>query len=259
MRSRPFLWGNAMRISQEAFDLIVAEEVTSKAYYETHYTRPEWPGGLSGVTIGIGYDLGYATVEKIRADWSKHVDPAMLAVMCTCAGIKGTNAKAKLPIVKRAIMIPWDAALDVFADRDVPNWTAMVLARINAAKDLNPTCLGVIVDLAYNRGASFDIAGERYAEMRAIKADINAGHLASVPADLRSMRRLWPSQRGLRDRRDHEAALWNKGLTDGGKPAQDIPAAPPTPDPAVPLQAGPARTKPTPWVAFVNSVRSYFA
>src|SRR5438067_11642326 len=30
----------------------------------------EWPGGESGVTIGIGYDLGFATSEQFKADWS---------------------------------------------------------------------------------------------------------------------------------------------------------------------------------------------
>ena len=55
-------------ISQAAFDLIVAEEVSSQAAYNARYQRPERPGGQSGITVGIGYDCGYATPERIRAD-----------------------------------------------------------------------------------------------------------------------------------------------------------------------------------------------
>ena len=40
-----------MRSSQAAFDLIVAQEVSSKAYYEKNYRRPEWPGEQSGATV----------------------------------------------------------------------------------------------------------------------------------------------------------------------------------------------------------------
>lgn len=249
-----------MQISQSAFDLIVAEEVTSKAYYEKHYTRPEWPGGQSGVTVGIGYDLGYATVAKIRGDWAKHVPVEMLAIMCSCAGARGALAKQLLASVKPNIVIPWAAAIDVFANRDVPNWTAEVIKRIPKAASLPPTCLGVIVGLAYNRGASFDLPGDRYSEMRAIKFHIQNGMLREVPADLRTMKRLWPGVRGLRDRREHEAALWEKALAGRensmtAMPVAFAPIAPPAPEADYPFKDGPARTKPTLWQSVLGSFR----
>ena len=46
------------RSSQAAIDLIVREEVGSQARYKHKYQHPEWPGGASGVTIGVGYDCG---------------------------------------------------------------------------------------------------------------------------------------------------------------------------------------------------------
>lgn len=233
-----------MRISQAAFDLIVREEVSSKAYYERHYQHPEWPGGASGVTIGIGYDLGYASVEKIRTDWSKHCDAGMLAYMCRCAGVHGDAAKTLLGEVKTFILIPWDAAIDVFANRDVPQWTAAVISRVPKAGELSDTCLGVQVSIAYNRGAAgFDLSGDRYTEMRQMKAHIQGGFLPQVADDIRSMKRLWPAVKGLRDRRDHEADLWTRGLTMAPDPASVAPA-PATNDPSVPLNPGPARTKP---------------
>jgi hypothetical protein len=33
-----------------------------------------------------------------------------------------------------------------------------------------------------------------------------------IPDEFRAMKRIWPNVRGLRDRRDHEAALFQKGL-----------------------------------------------
>lgn len=233
-----------MKISQSAFDLIVREEVSSKAYYERHYTHPEWPGGASGITIAIGYDLGYATRAKITADWQALVSPEMLKVMLLCAGITGVAAQQLLPSVKALINIPWDAAINVFANRDIPNWTASVLDKITRADRLTPTCLGVGVSIAYNRGASFDLSGDRYAEMRAIKQHVNANQLTLVAGDLRSMKRLWPTVKGLRDRRDREAALWEAGLSTIEPSAKNVPAAPATPDPDIPLNEGPARTKP---------------
>ena len=60
--------------SKAAIDLIVESEVTSKAYYEKHYRKPEWPGGASGVTIAVGYDLGFANEAKLRNDWTGKID-----------------------------------------------------------------------------------------------------------------------------------------------------------------------------------------
>lgn len=54
-------------ISQRAIALIVGCEVSGKANYEARYQRPVWPKGLSGITIGIGYDVGYS--NKIYWSW----------------------------------------------------------------------------------------------------------------------------------------------------------------------------------------------
>jgi hypothetical protein len=54
-----------LKSSQAAIDLIVMEEVSSQAAYTKLYQGPTWPGGASGVTIGIGYDGGYSTPAVI--------------------------------------------------------------------------------------------------------------------------------------------------------------------------------------------------
>jgi hypothetical protein len=236
-----------MRISQSAFNLIVREEVSSEAYYKRHYTHPEWPGEKSGVTIAIGYDLGYATVAKVKADWSTLVDADMLAAMIECVGIKGTPAKSLAKRMHNRITIPWEAALVVFTTRDVPQWTALVIKTIPGADKLGPTCLGVIVSIAYNRGASFNLTSDRYREMHAIQAHVASGHLERIPAEIRSMKRLWPNSQGLRDRREREAKLFEQGLTTLETASPVVPPAPALPDPMV-IESSrpdqPARTKP---------------
>jgi hypothetical protein len=212
-----------LHVSQAAVDLIVACEVSSKAYYEKKYRRPEWPGGASGVTVCIGYDLGYANAAKVRRDFAGKVPQQMIDAMVECCGVTGTAARGLLPRVKNRIEIGWAVAIDVFMNVDLPQWTRTVCDRIPEAAKLAPDCLGAIVSVAYNRGASFDKAGDRYREMRDIKLHIKTARLGLPDDDIRAMKRLWPSVRGLRERRDKEAALWNKGLR---APAV-VPAAPP--------------------------------
>ena len=48
-------------ISKKAIELIIKHEVGGRAVYEKRYQKPIWAGGDSGVTIGLGYDVGYVT------------------------------------------------------------------------------------------------------------------------------------------------------------------------------------------------------
>lgn len=199
-------------ISQDAIDLIVEQEVSSKDYYITHYQRPEWPGGASGITVGIGYDLGYADQSKIRKDWTDKLDGPVVLAMCNYAGMKGGQAHDHLAAARSQIIVSWDAAMAVFMNNDIPHWIEVVHNALPNTDKLSPDSLGALVSLAYNRGASFSNAGGRYAEMRAIKAHMANEQFNLIPQDFRSMKRLWPSVRGLQLRRDAEAVLFEKGL-----------------------------------------------
>lgn len=244
-----------MQISQRAIDLCIRHEVTSKAYYEKHYQRPEWPGLQSGVTVGIGYDLGQASAQKIKEDWQEHVPADMLFLMMSCSGHTGSAGKAKLAEVRSKILIPWAAAMHVFANRDVPQWTAGVLKKVPNSNRLSPTCLGVLFDLAYNRGHSWSMAGERYKEMRGIKAAVQSGQLGLVPGHIREMKRLWPNTKGLLRRCDDRAELWLWALRNETRdsPAVIVAPTPPAPAPDVPQNAGPARSKPPATTAAQNT------
>src|SRR6187455_1071363 len=45
-------------IPTRAVTFICLEEVSSRAFYDHRCAAPTWPGLGSGVTIGVGYDLG---------------------------------------------------------------------------------------------------------------------------------------------------------------------------------------------------------
>jgi hypothetical protein len=200
-------------ISVAAVELIIAEEDSSEAYYQQHYQSPEWPGGASGVTIGLGYDLGYVSAEKIHADFADKVGQTALNAMISVSGIHGAAAHDAMLRVKHLITISWPVALDVFLNDDMPHWIATVRKVLPNTDKLSPDSLGALVSLAYNRGASFDMVGDRYREMRQIKADMASEDFGGIPAQFLSMTRLWPTMSGLRNRRRREAALFKQGLS----------------------------------------------
>ena len=199
-------------IPTRAVAFIAREEVSSRQYYDTKCARPTWPGGASGVTIGVGYDLGYQ--GKFDADWSDLLTPAQMDALRPWLGRQGATASAG-PAQLQAISIPWHAAWTVFIRRSLPGEITLTRATFHGPVAPPPLCLGVLVSLVYNRGTSMTDSqqspGNRK-EMRDIRDAVAAGRLGDVPAALRAMKRLWPEGNGLRDRREREAKLFEEGL-----------------------------------------------
>ena len=195
-----------------AVAFIAREEVSSRQYYDTKCARPTWPGGASGVTIGVGYDLGYQ--GKFDADWSDLLTPAQMDALQPWLGRQGAGASAG-PAQLQAISIPWHAAWTVFIRRSLPGEITLTRATFHGPVALRPLCLGVLVSLVYNRGNGMtdspQYPGNRK-EMRDIRDAVAAGRLGDIPAALRAMKRLWPEGNGLRDRREREAKLFEEGL-----------------------------------------------
>jgi hypothetical protein len=127
--------------------------------------------------------------------------------------VQAEVARMVLTRLRAVVDIPWGAALDVFSNMSVPKYLRLCQT-LPHFDELPPDCKGVLLSLVYNRGASFDADGARYAEMRAIKRDMAARRFAEIPGHLRSMKRLWttPSVRGVALRREQEARLFEKGL-----------------------------------------------
>ena len=195
-----------------AVAFIAREEVSSRHYYDTKCACPTWPGGASGVTIGVGYDLGYQ--GEFDADWSDLLTPVQMDALRPWLGRQGAAASAG-PAQLQAISIPWHAAWTVFIRRSLPGEITLTRGTFHGPVALPPLCLGVLVSLVYNRGTGMtdspQFPGNRK-EMRDIRDAVAAGRLGDVPAALRAMKRLWPEGNGLRDRREREAKLFEEGL-----------------------------------------------
>jgi uncharacterized protein (TIGR02594 family) len=203
---------SGLLISKAAIDLIVEAEVTGKALYEKRYRRPIWPKGMSGVTVGIGYDVGHQSKAQVAQDWTGVIGANMVALLQSACGVTGAAAA---PLAKKLadVDISFDQAMQVFLKRDVPRWVGTVRKALPNIDDPNVTAnrLGALVSLAYNRGASFAKAGSRYAEMNNIRKHMTGRKFDLIPAEFRSMKRLWPDMAGLLRRRDAEAKLFETG------------------------------------------------
>jgi len=212
--------GKSLAVSQKSIDMIVAFEVSSPAIYERKYRKPTWPGGASGVTVGIGYDLGYYTAKQVNDAFSRYVTPAMLQLMQSVRGLKGVAAKNALSTVS-AVDIPYTTAAQVFHESTLPQFAAMVRKIYPGVEKLPPDAQGALLSLVYNRGADIDPKKDRRKEMSRIVVIINGiaeksesaatyytdQGLMEIAAQIRAMKRLWPTVKGLRDRRDKEADL----------------------------------------------------
>ncbi len=204
------------KISERAYQLIVECETGGRAYYELPHginKRPCWPAGRSGVTIGCGYDLGYHTQAEFEAAWAGRLGAQDVSVLAGAIGKKGQAAHNFMARVAH-IVIEWGAALAVFDAVDLPTELRLMLSHLPNAADLHPHCFGALVSLVFNRGASFRLAGDRYREMRQIRALMEARQYDGVPAQFRAMKRIWQGtgQNGLLIRRDKEAQLFQDGL-----------------------------------------------
>jgi GH24 family phage-related lysozyme (muramidase) len=171
----------------------------------------DWPGGDSGITIGIGYDLGYVTADEFAKDWSDILVPADLQALNVAVGLKAEAAKEKAPLFK-TIRIKMSDAERVFLDRSVPTYAKQTANAFPGLEKLPDDAQGALISLVYNRGPRLtdrDPKVEDRREMRAIRDAVAKGDLQTIADQLRAMKRLWEGkhQDGLLKRRDAEADL----------------------------------------------------
>lgn len=197
-------------VSREAVDLIIEFETGGKAYYQKRLKSPTWPGGASGVTVGLGYDLGYNTRSQILSDWSS-IPKGPREALASAAGYKGMAAKHRTPALKW-IVIPWQEAEKVFVGSTMPRFGRMTGNAFPGILKTHPHVQGSLLSVVFNRGAS--MTGASRTEMRNIRDHIRAGRTARVPGEIRRMKRLWVGKGldGLLRRREAEARLIEKSL-----------------------------------------------
>lgn len=195
-----------MNLSKYGISRIIEWETGGEAEYNRH---PEWPGESSGITIGIGYDVGQMGAAETQRAWAAHLDQATLKLLVSVTDKRGEAAQSVLPFV-RHLEIPWTAAQAVFTESTLPSFYLKTLRIYPQAVDLHGDCCAALVSLVFNRGPK--LTGDRRTEMLEIQTALRAGELGRIPALFESQTRLWPDSRGLRRRRVEEAELFQRGL-----------------------------------------------
>lgn len=213
----PKRYNSAKSISRKSFDLIVLFEVSGQKTYEKKYRKPIWPGGASGVTLGVGYDLGYVREADFAIDWKDFLPKATIDGLSAVCGNKGADAQDNLSFVSD-FDIPWSAAIQQFQSF-LPAVKGETIHAFPEAQNLSDDSFGALVSLVYNRGSSMKKADkdplDRRIEMRNIRDLLAAGNLAGIPQEILNMRRLWdkdPKAKGLVLRRELEADLFASGI-----------------------------------------------
>lgn len=197
-------------IGDAAYKLILKYEVGGGAsYYNKALKNPCYPGGESGVTIGIGYDMGYNTAAQFADDWKGILSNSDYVRLVPHLGKKSSPAKDAVRILKD-ISVPWEAAETVFKSNTLPRFIKETVRAFPGAEKLHEDAFGALVSLVFNRGGS--TSGASRAEMLNIKNAIANGHddiYNYIAKQIIDMKRLWVGKGldGLLTRRNDEAKL----------------------------------------------------
>ncbi len=192
--------------SRRGLERIVFFEISSAAYYKKFLSHPIWPKGKSGITIGIGYDLGYQPETKIKKAWQGKIPDADLEKLISVSGLKGEAAHTALPEVA-SIQIPLTTASQVHYESTLPHYAAQTKKAFPGVTALPADAQSMLLSLIFNRGAG--MSGSSRREMKAIQALVTAKDLDGMAEQVRLMKRLWDINvhPGLHTRRDNEADM----------------------------------------------------
>jgi len=206
-------------LNDKSLDLILEFEVGGgENYYNKFLKSPAWPGEQSGVTIGVGYDLGYVNKTEFSEDW-KDLPKETFDRLYKVVGIKGYNAKNLIRGLKD-ISIPWDLALKVFNNKTVTKFYNLTKQTFPNFDNLPEDAKGGLVSLVFNRGAALE--GDRRREMKLIRDGMklvsvyDQKALTFIANQIRNMKRIWAGgsiEKGMSRRRDAEAKLIEEALS----------------------------------------------
>jgi hypothetical protein len=182
---------------------------------ETVQQHPYWPGGISGVTLGIGWDLGYHSRADFRREWMA-LGATKLEQLEAAVGKTGAAAQGLITQLK-SITVPAAISRQVLLDSLHGYYYPFVTDHFPGLKQLPAEAQVVLISLVFNRGVSMGhepdwrLAKEvdKRWEFRELRGDIKGGDMFAIYAHLGTMKRLWEKSgpRGLRIRRRDEQAL----------------------------------------------------
>jgi GH24 family phage-related lysozyme (muramidase) len=188
----------ALQVPDEALALILDAEGLDQP--------SRWPGGESGITIGVGYDLGFAKEEQFEEDWSPFLSSDEIERLKDVIGLSGDKASQRASEF-RDIKINRADAEQVFKERTLPLYSQKTEDAFPGLDQLPAAVQGALVSLVFNRGPGMN--GDSRREMRAVRDAVAEGNLQEIADQIRSMKRLWEGKGldGLLKRRDAEADL----------------------------------------------------
>ena len=205
-----------MNFSDKALTLILKEE--NAKLFNGEPQAAHWPGNKnSGVTIGFGYDLGYASTKQFSAYWKDNLNQLFFNILLDAIGKKGAEAARFIPRAA-SWKITKEVAIEVFITKILPQYIT-VTRKVYPQLDALPLdTQGALVSLVYNRGGS--VLGSSRKEMKNIQflvqqfstADINKSLVLQQIANEfinmnETMKEAWKSVPGLFVRRAREAEL----------------------------------------------------
>ena len=205
-------------LSNKSLNLILEFEVGGgENYYNKFLKNPAWPGEQSGVTIGVGYDLGYINKTEFTNDW-KDLNQKDFDRLYKVVGIKGIAAKNLIKGL-RDISIPWELSLKVFNNKTVTKFYNLTKQTFPNFDNLPEDAKGGLVSLVFNRGNALE--GDRRREMKLIRdgmkltSTFDQKALTFIANQIRKMKRIWVGgsiEKGMSRRRDAEAKLIEDSL-----------------------------------------------
>ena len=198
-------------ISKRSIELIIQHEIGGREVYTRKYQKPIWAGGDSGLTIGIGYDIGYAKETDLFSDWVG-LNLNFLNALKRFCGVKGEIVKTMMRGEVLNVVIPYNMAYDVFVKKSIPKYYAMTRKIYPQLDTLNEDTRGALVSMVYNRGAK--IEGESRKEMKAIVDLVAKKDFEGIAEQIEQSKRLWEGKGldGLVIRREAEADLIRESL-----------------------------------------------
>ena len=199
-------------ISRKAADLIIQFEIGGRNIYEKSYQKPTWAGGESGITIGIGADLGYMTEKEFMKVWSPHLNLNFIECLRKVVGLKGIQAKQMLRGEILNVRVPYNTAYEVFVKYDIPKYYAKTKAIYPQLDELNEDTQGALVSMVYNRGNKLE--GDSRIEMKRIVEMVKNKDYEAIAEEIENSKRHWEGKGldGLVVRREAEADLIRDSL-----------------------------------------------
>jgi len=185
---------------------IIYFESGGEKYYNKFLKNMTWPKGASGITMGIGADLGHMSEKEFDTYFSKYFTEDENNKLKSTIGLKGDSAKNALSKVKN-IELSWENASEAFVDWTLPKFWNLTNALWPKMNELCEKAQIGLVSIVFNRGAS--TKGSSRTEMLNIKPLVLKKDYKGIAREIRSMKRIWEGKNmdGLIKRREEEAKM----------------------------------------------------